>query len=98
VSVAGIGKEANQLEEVEEGLVHDGDEVLPVVRRPQRDAWDELLAILRTFPAKELATQVGISERRLRNVVKGRSTPRAEMREALTRAARKRLSHDDCLV
>src|SRR5262249_30495114 len=87
-SLGHLGKEANKLEEVETGLEHDPDEVYTAYADPRRDPWRALvLPVLRRIPSPELAASVGMSERRLRDVLTGRARPHPDTRMALTRAA-----------
>lgn len=83
-----LGKEANKLEEVEAGLEHDADEGYTEYDDPWRDPWRALvLPVLRRMPRKDLVAAVGMSERRLRDVMTGRARPRPDAKAALTRAA-----------
>jgi hypothetical protein len=83
-----LGKEANKLEEVEAGLEHDPDEVYTAYADPRRDPWRALvLPVLREMPSKQLASAVGMSERRLRDVLTGRARPPPNTEAAVTRAA-----------
>jgi hypothetical protein len=79
-----LGKEANKLEEVEAGLEHDPDEVYTEYTDPRRDPWLALvLPVLRQLPIRELAAAVGMSGRRLRDLLSGRARPHPSTETAL---------------
>jgi hypothetical protein len=83
-----LGKEANKLEEVEAGLEHDPDEVYTAYADPRRDPWRaQVLPVLRQMPSKELAAAVGMSGRRLRDVLSERARPHPDTQAALARFA-----------
>lgn len=68
------GKEAKKLKAVEAGLEHHQDAVYTAYADPQRDSWRALvLPVLRQMPIKENAGAVGVTERRLRDVLDGRA-------------------------
>jgi len=82
-----IGKEAHRLDD--RSLITHPDELLNTYRDPRRDPWTgNVLPRLRAMAAKPggmtgLANTVGMSERRLRDVLKGRSRPRENARRVL---------------
>lgn len=79
-----IGKETNRLEEVEQGLVHDWEEVQLVFRESPGDSWaTEVLPVLRSIPRVELAKATGTQERTLREILAGRRQPHRGLRETL---------------
>ena len=83
-----LGKESNRLEEVEAGLGHDPDDVYTEYADPGRDAWRALvLPVLKRMPARELATAAGLSERSVKAIRNGYTTPRPGRRAQLVRAA-----------
>ena len=83
-----LGKEANRLEEVEAGLVHDQDEVYTVYRDQHRDPWKNLaLPVLRAMPRPKLLQAGILKESALREVLAGRARPRADKRHRLTQLA-----------
>jgi hypothetical protein len=87
-SLVHLGKEANKLEEVEAGVEHDPEEVYTEYADPRRDPWRALvLPVLRRMPRKELAEAVAMSERRLRDLLKGRARPHPDTEAAMLRAA-----------
>lgn len=68
-----IGKEANKLEEVQAGIVHDVEAVYTEYQRPDRDEWNNVtLPMLRKQNLAALAGRCCITERQLRNLVTGR--------------------------
>jgi hypothetical protein len=86
--VAHVGKEANDLEEVEGGLEHDPEVVYPKIGRPMRDSWQTgVLSMLRQMPHRALAEAAGLWVRRLRNVLKGKVRPRPSTNQSLGAAA-----------
>jgi hypothetical protein len=81
-----IGKESNRLDDREAGLVHDTDEVVTEYRDPRRDSWSAAtLPVLRKIPLNVLISQSGLSERALREIRAGRSTPHHCNQIALTK-------------
>jgi hypothetical protein len=83
-----LGKEANKLEAVEAGLQHNSDEVYTAYADPRRDLWRALvLPVLREMPSRDLAEAVGVSERRLRDVLNGRARPHPNSEASLTQVA-----------
>jgi len=82
-----IGKEAHRLED--RGLVADLDELLNTYSDLRRDPWTtQVLPRLRVIAAEQgglvgLADTVQMSERRLRDVLNGRSRPRQRVKAAL---------------
>lgn len=77
-----IGKESNKLEEVQEGRVHDLDDVQQVFRHPGDDPWEnEIIPELREVPRKELAGALGVSERTVTSWRQGHSRPREATRK-----------------
>jgi hypothetical protein len=88
LSVVGIGKEANRLDEVEAGLVHAWDDVQAVYRHPDLDPWRAIvLPVLRELPAAMLAQESGLTVRAVKAARNGRAVPRGAHRDALSRAA-----------
>ena len=83
-----IGKESNRLEEVEQGTVHDWDEVRSEYPDPFADQWKLLVVpILKMMNGPDLARRAGITERHVARLRNGRQMPSAELRELLTRIA-----------
>ena len=73
-----IGKEANELEQVETGLIDALEDVQTVYRR---DQFDELRETLRSMPVKAAMALTGLSRRTIFHL---RSGPRAGPPTALT--------------
>jgi len=64
LDVAYIGKESNELEAVDAGLVLDVDEVIAVYIDEQAESWQrEMLPALKRIPCTQLAGVAGVSER-----------------------------------
>ena len=79
-----IGKESNNLENVEAGTVHSADEVYTEYRDPRRDEWQTLiLPALKKLRLCDLVAKTGLSKRALMDLRAGRSRPRAGNREKL---------------
>jgi hypothetical protein len=85
-----IGKEANRLEEVEQGTVHDWEEVRSEYYDPSADPWRSLVVpILKMMDRSELATLSGVSERHIARLRNGRQMPSSKLRDLLTSIAAK---------
>lgn len=70
-----VGKETNQLEEVEAGMVHNWSAVLPTAD-DAADEWSRsLLGKLRSMSRREAAKALGISERAVSSLRNGKSRP-----------------------
>jgi hypothetical protein len=83
-----IGKESNRLEDRFTGLltVDELDERLTVYR--DNDGWRRItLPRLQAMGSTKVAAAVGISERRARDVLKGRAMPHARHRAAMEHLA-----------
>lgn len=84
--IANIGKEANQLEQRENGelTVNAATDLLLDYRDPSVDTWRaDDLPRLRQIPLKATAAAAGLSERRLRDIYAGRAAPRQASKERL---------------
>lgn len=77
-----IGKEANELEWVEAGLVDELEEVLTVY---ERDSWEEVRAILATMPVARVIAETGYNRRQVYYLLNGQRRPSAERLRALVR-------------
>jgi hypothetical protein len=84
-----IGKESNRLDEVQDGLVHDPDDVY-VIYRDERREWEAHLPTLRRLRDERgwqfLAEAAGLSERAVRYALNGGKVPRREARARLAAA------------
>jgi len=89
-----LGKEANELEAVEAGLVHDPDEVTNVYRdETADDHWERVvLPAIKRVTARELAAAAGVSTRTIKRIRNGRQKPSRHNRERLASMARE-LNH-----
>jgi hypothetical protein len=67
-----VGKEANELERVDPGLVHELDEVLTVY---ERDRSGELREELRRMAVKEAIALTGLSRRQVHYLRSGQRKP-----------------------
>lgn len=71
-----IGKESNQLEAVDAGLVHFDGEIYTEYVNRSRDEWTlKILPALRQVPLVELIRASGLSKRALMDIRAGRSRP-----------------------
>jgi hypothetical protein len=81
-----IGMEANRLEDVQAGLVHDLGDVLSEYQDPERAYWNVVvLPALKKIPRRQLADAIGMSERQIAAIRNGHAMPTAEHRLALTK-------------
>jgi hypothetical protein len=67
-----VGKEANDLERVEAGLVDDLEEVVAVYKR---DQWEEVRQLLKTVPVEQIMAETGYSRRNVFYLRKGSRKP-----------------------
>ena len=71
-----IGKESNALEDVEAGLIHDGELVYTEYCDPARDEWStRIRPVLKKTPLVLLISNTGLSRRALIDLRAGRSRP-----------------------
>lgn len=85
-----IGKESNNLEEVEAGLHHSAENIYTEYPDPRRDEWQtKILPALKKIPLLLLVKLSAMSRSTLIEVRAGRSRPRRENRELLTAIVRK---------
>jgi hypothetical protein len=85
-----IGKESNQLEAVDAGLVHSDGEVYTVYVDKIRDEWTlKILPALRQMPLALLIRESGMSKRALLDIRAGRSRPHLSNRTHLLAILRK---------
>lgn len=83
-----ISKESHRHEEVEQGTIHDWEEVRSEYSDPGPDPWRSLVApVLRTIDRGELARISAVSERHIARLRNGNQRPSPEIRELLTRTA-----------
>ena len=79
-----IGKESNNLENVEAGTVHSADEVYTEYPDPRRDEWQTvILPALQKMRLRDLVPSTGLSKRALMDLRAGRSRPHAKNLEIL---------------
>jgi hypothetical protein len=83
-----IGKEANNIEAIEHGEIHDLDEVLEEYADPAYDPWFTLvIPVLQRMTRAQLAKIAGITERAIQALRNARWMPSKKTRAALTHAA-----------
>jgi hypothetical protein len=86
--VTHVGKESNQLEAVEAGLVHDPDEVCTEYGDPRHGPWLMVVVpVIRAMPLRALRERTGMSRSQLEAICNGHAEPNARHRDALTRTA-----------
>lgn len=89
-----IGKESNQIEAVESGLVHSEKQAYTDYPDPRRDEWQtSILAALKRTPLKVLSDMSGISARELKYLRAGHSRPHPRNREVLMSVVRRLYPH-----
>jgi hypothetical protein len=87
-SIGGIGKESNDLEAREAGLVHDLDEVITEYPDPRRDPFaTRILPVLCDWPAARLAKKLGLHPVTIKNIRSGRTAPHSAHKRALVKIA-----------
>jgi len=85
-----IGKESNFLEEVDEGLIHSGEDVYTEYTNPKRDEWSlKILPALKAAPLAVLIKETGLSRRALLDLRAGRSRPHPKNRKLIVDAVRR---------
>lgn len=83
-----MGKESNRLEEVEQGTIHDWEEVRSEYQDPRADPWRTIvIPVLQRMNRSEIARQAGITERHVARLRNGKQMPSIELRQILTRLA-----------
>ena len=83
-----IGKEANRLEDVAAGLIHDPTEILNTYSDPQLDPWRTLvIPTLREFNTAEIAKRSGLDRRTIQRHLNDTHYPRRAHRQTLTAIA-----------
>lgn len=79
-----IGKESNNLEEVESGTIHSAQNVYTEYPDPRRDEWQtKILPALKKLPMAALVHLSGKSRSMLARALAGRSRPRLRNRQLL---------------
>jgi len=85
LDVAYIGKESNELEAVDAGLVHDSNEVITIYADEQDESWKrDVLSALKRIPCKQLAEAAGVSERTIQRIRNGHQTASSSIRRRLS--------------
>lgn len=85
-----VGKESNNLEDVDAGLVHSGQGVYTEYPDPRRDEWKvKFLPALRSVALQILVTETGMSRRALQNLRAERSRPHLGNLATLVRVLQK---------
>lgn len=81
-----IGKESNNLEAVESGLIHSAQSVYTEYPDPRRDEWQtKTVPALKRIPLSQIEKLSGMSRSALKEIRAGRSRPHKKNREMLKR-------------
>ena len=79
-----IGKESNNLEEVESGTIHSAQSVYTEYPDPRREEWQsKILPVLKKIPVGALMKLSGLSRSMLTRALAGRSRPRLRNQKLL---------------
>jgi hypothetical protein len=85
-----IGKESNNLEAIEAGLIHSEHGVYTEYPDARRDEWHtKILPELKKMPVAESMRKTGISRSALFDILAGRSRPHPTNRDRLAEVVRK---------
>jgi hypothetical protein len=87
-AIENIGKEMNELEGAEAGIVHDEDRVATRYRDPRVVPFDDIRILLRCIPMPELVRRTRLSERTIERARLGRRTPHHKNQLTLREAIR----------
>jgi hypothetical protein len=80
-----VGKESNQLEAVDAGLIHSDKNIYTEYVDKNRDEWQtKILPVLKRLPLSRLIDESGLSRRALLDIRAGRSRPHVKNQECLT--------------
>jgi hypothetical protein len=91
-----IGKESNQLEAVDAGLVHSAENIYTEYVDQSRDEWQtKILPILKRLPLSFLVSKKVLSRRALLDIRAGRSRPHGKNRERLNAIALDEIAHQE---
>ena len=83
-----VGKESNRIEEVEQGTIHDWDEVRTEYHDPKSNPWRTIVVpVLKTMNRREIATRAGISRRHVIRLLNLEQMPSPELRDRLSELA-----------
>jgi hypothetical protein len=83
-----VGKESNELEAVEAGLIHDPDEVYTEYADPGHGPWQTLVVpVLQQMPRARLISRTDLDRSTLTRLRTGRILPYLRHREALIHVA-----------
>jgi hypothetical protein len=84
-----IGKESNQLEAVDAGLIHSDKSIYTEYVDKNRDEWQtKVLPALKRLPLSRLISESGLSRRALLDIRAGRSRPHPKNGDRLTAVVR----------
>jgi hypothetical protein len=84
-----IGKESNQLEAVDAGLIHSDKNIYTEYVDKNRDEWQtKILPVLKRMPLSRLISESGLCRRALLDIRAGRNRPHPKNQDRLTTIAR----------
>jgi hypothetical protein len=91
-----IGKESNNLEAVDAGLVHSEHAAYTEYPHPRRDEWQtKILPALKELRLSLLIEKSGLSRRAILDIRAGRSRPHSKNQERLADVARGFINQED---
>jgi hypothetical protein len=86
-TITHMGKEANNLDEIEAQLIHDPADVITEYH-DRRDPWHTLvLRVLREIPTREIEKATGLNRGTIKRHKSGNTRPHRSTRAKLTRVA-----------
>jgi hypothetical protein len=87
-TITHIGKEANNLDEIEAQLIHDPDDAISDYPDDRRAPWKSLvLPVLRQIPTHEIEKATGLNRSTIKRHKSGQTKPHIATRAKLTRVA-----------
>jgi hypothetical protein len=84
-----IGKESNNLEEVDAGLIHSDESVYTTYPDQRRDAWERFWPKLKEFTLAHLMSETGLSRRMIQKARNGQGRPHPRNQALLFEAAKR---------
>jgi hypothetical protein len=88
-----IGKESNELEEIDSGLIHSTADAYTEFIDPRRDDWNsKIRPTLKQISLSKLCVETGFSRRALINWRTGKARPHARNQAKLSDLVRKRMN------
>lgn len=91
-----MGKESNNLEQVQSGLIHDPDDVITEYCHKEHFFARRIVPELRRMPIRELMERSGLDRRTLQRIRAGKSMPSPQNRQKLTEIVERWLREAAC--